>query len=693
MKQLLKAILLLLPCISYGQNLTFNDPSSKQADSLQRVLPQLANDSVKMMILGKLGGYYTEINTSLATVYFNKRMALTRKLKQPLWEALSDDDLSYVAYQTGNYPASLKFAIAGIKIAENENCEKNVWHVTAFARDGDPHKARLYILSILYEKLGYLYQKTGNGPRATASYFTAISIASGVDDKVGLSFYTEDLGNYYLEANKLDSALFFTRRSLAYSEASGNKSYEGDLLANIGRVYFRRGNSTAAKKYYFESIRANKEQNNRRYLPYTYMALADLYRSAGKGDSGVYYARSALKVFETNDDKPGIEEAYNALFAAYKLLNRTDSAFNYLQRSKTLGDSLATTDKLALSQYLSVSFDEQLKVQELEKEKIEVETTVRTYVMLAGIFIVLLAALFIYRNSRNRKKANVLLQQQKEKVETALSQLKSTQAQLIQSEKMASLGELTAGIAHEIQNPLNFVNNFSDVNRELIDEMQQEIEKGDLEEIKAIAIDIQENEKKINQHGKRADAIVKGMLQHSKASTGAKEPTNINSLADEYMRMAYHGMQSKDKNFNAVPIAIGMVTNFDVELPMANIIPQDIGRVLLNPFNNAFYDVNQKLKTAGVDYKPEVTVTTSLLTPPSGRRGAVITVRDNGNGIPDAIKDKIMQPFFTTKPTGEGTGLGLSLSYDIVVKGHGGSITVDTKEGEGSLFTVNLPII
>ncbi len=685
MKRPLKIILLLLPCISFGQNLTFTNPFAKQADSLQRILPHVDNDSLKMYYYGKLGGYFTEINTSLAAVYFNKRMALTRKLKQPLWEALSYDDLSYVDYQTGNYPESLKLAMAGIKIAENESCEKNIWHVTAFDKRGDPHKARLYILSVLYEKLGYLYQKTGNGPRATASYFTAIKIASGVDDKVGLSFYTEDLGSYYLEANQLDSALFFTNRSLAYSEASGNKLYEGDLLANIGRIYFRRGNRTAAKKYYFESIRANNEQNNRRYLPYTYIALADLYRSAGKSDSAVYYARSALQVFKINDDKPGIEEAYNTLFAAYKL-SRADSAFFYLQRAKTLGDSLNTAEKTKLTQYLSIGFDEQFKVQELEKEKIEVQTRNRTYVMLAGIFIFMLIALILYRNNRHRQKANVLLQQQKEKVESALNQLKATQTQLIQSEKMASLGELTAGIAHEIQNPLNFVNNFSEVNKEMLEELKAESEKPKAERdeqlVGELINDLIENEKKINHHGKRADSIVKGMLEHSRSRSGEKGPADINVMVDEFIRLSYHGLRSKDKSFNAE-----LITHFDTGLPKINVVQQDIGRVLLNLFNNAFYAVNQKQKTADADYKPEVSVSTS-----TENSRVIIKVKDNGIGIPDAIKDKIMQPFFTTKPTGEGTGLGLSLTYDMVVKGHSGTINVNSTEGEGSEFIIKLPV-
>ena len=247
---------------------------------------------------------------------------------------------------------------------------------------------------------------------------------------------------------------------------------------------------------------------------------------------------------------------------------------------------------------------------------------------------------------------------------------------------MASLGELTAGIAHEIQNPLNFVNNFSEVSAELIDEVEEELAKGDVEEARAIAADVKQNLEKIRHHGKRADSIVKGMLEHSKIGSGEKVPADINTLADEFIKLSYHGLRAKDKSFNAE-----LITHFDLHLPKVNVAQQDIGRVLLNMFNNAFYTVNQKQKTTGVDYKPEVTVSTSI-----EKNNLVIKVKDNGNGIPDAIKDKIMQPFFTTKPTGEGTGLGLSLSYDIVVKGHGGTITVDTKENEFTEFTILLPL-
>jgi len=276
----------------------------------------------------------------------------------------------------------------------------------------------------------------------------------------------------------------------------------------------------------------------------------------------------------------------------------------------------------------------------------------------------------------------VELQKQKDELQETLQELKTTQTQLIQSEKMASLGELTAGIAHEIQNPLNFVNNFSEVTSELIEEMEEELNKGDKDEAIAIAADIKQNLEKIMHHGKRADGIVKGMLQHSRASSNVKEPTDINKLADEYLRLAYHGLRAKDKSFNA-----DLITHFAEGLPQANLVPQDIGRVLLNLFNNAFYAVKEKQKTADTEFKPMVEVTTLL----KGKLLEII-VKDNGTGIPDDIKEKILQPFFTTKPTGEGTGLGLSLSYDIVVKAHSGKIDVKSKPGEGSEFKISLPV-
>jgi len=276
----------------------------------------------------------------------------------------------------------------------------------------------------------------------------------------------------------------------------------------------------------------------------------------------------------------------------------------------------------------------------------------------------------------------VKLKEEKKRAEDALTDLQVTQKQLVQAEKMASLGELTAGIAHEIQNPLNFVNNFSDVSNELLDEMKAELEKGNAEEAKLIAVDVKENLEKILHHGKRADAIVKGMLQHSRTNTGQKEPTDINVLAEEYLRLAYHGLRAKDKFFNAK-----FETDLDPSINKINIVPQEIGRVILNLINNSFYAVSEKKRTASNGYEPSVMVSTKKI-----NDKVEIRVIDNGNGIPQKVLDKIFQPFFTTKPTGQGTGLGLSLSYDIVTKGHDGEIKVETKEGEGSAFTISLPM-
>jgi len=267
-------------------------------------------------------------------------------------------------------------------------------------------------------------------------------------------------------------------------------------------------------------------------------------------------------------------------------------------------------------------------------------------------------------------------------LQKTLDELNATQAQLIQSEKMASLGELTAGIAHEIQNPLNFVNNFSEVSNELIDEMNEAIKNGNTEDAQAIAAEIKMSLEKINFHGKRADGIVKSMLQHSRTSTGKKEPTDINALADEYLRLAYHGMRAKEKSFNAL-----MKTDFDESIGLVKVMSQDIGRVVLNLITNAFYAVNEKKKLHPNGYEPTVTVITK-----KEKDKIEIKVRDNGTGIPQKALDKIFQPFFTTKPTGQGTGLGLSLSYDIVTKSHGGEIKVDTKDGEYTSFSIILPL-
>lgn len=316
------------------------------------------------------------------------------------------------------------------------------------------------------------------------------------------------------------------------------------------------------------------------------------------------------------------------------------------------------------------------------------------YGMYALLFGGIIWAYVQYRSKALRKE-NMVLEQKVEhrtrQLQESIESLKAAQAQLVQSEKMASLGELTAGIAHEIQNPLNFVNNFSEINKELLLEMKEEMEKGNLEEAKTLANDVIGNEEKINHHGKRADGIVKGMLQHSRSTNGQKELTDINNLCDEYLRLSYHGLRAKDKSFNAK-----FETDFDNTIPKINVVPQDLGRVILNLINNAFYAAGDRKKQNEPGYEPAVSVSTCKT-----GEGIEIKVKDNGKGIPKNIVDKIFQPFFTTKPAGEGTGLGLSLSYDIV-KAHGGELKVETKEveaspddpaGRGTTFIIQLPLI
>ena len=385
---------------------------------------------------------------------------------------------------------------------------------------------------------------------------------------------------------------------------------------------------------------------------------------------------------------------YRLLTDIYQKTGKYEEAINSFQSYISLEDSIrADQDRFGTKSFETDQLiaDNKLAISKLETEN-RLAAQSRNFAIGIAVLLIGLAG-SIYLRFRAKKKANLML-------EKTLRDLKSTQSQLIQSEKMASLGELTAGIAHEIQNPLNFVNNFSEVNKELLVEMKEEMDKGNITDAKEIANDVIANEEKINHHGKRADAIVKGMLQHSRSTSGVKEPTDINALCDEYFRLSYHGLRAKDKSFNAT-----MKTDFDESIGNINIIPQDIGRVVLNLINNAFYAVGERSKAGSPDqsigivdekktlrqtqgdndFEPTVTVCTKK------QDGKVeIRVIDNGNGIPQKVLDKIFQPFFTTKPTGQGTGLGLSLSYDIV-KAHGGELKVETKEGEGSIFILNIP--
>ncbi len=539
------------------------------------------------------------------------------------------------------------------------------------------------VLALVQNQLAHIYKDRDENQKALKIYKASLENAQKGKNDIIQIYPLMNIGNIYLKLNQTDSSLYYSQLSYRMNIKRNIKTNTPYLMLNIAGAYSKMQQKEKAEQYYYQSVDWGLTLNSLRILQMTYVGLSDHYKRYQQLDSSIFYAKKSIAVVQNTvfaflSLKPSL-----MLSDIYETIN-ADSAVKYMRIYKAANDSMYST---RINQQLQMlTFDEEQRQQEINMARIDYRNKIRTNLLIGGIAVLALIMAILYRSNKQKLKANKQLKNQKEKIEVTLNQLKSTQSQLIHSEKMASLGELTAGIAHEIQNPLNFVNNFSEVNRELLNELKDELKKGNLADVKQIADDVIANEQKINHHGKRADAIVKGMLQHSRSSNGVKEPTDINALADEYLRLAYHGLRAKDKEFNAT-----LVTDFDDKIGMVNMIPQDMGRVILNLITNAFYAVAEKKKQSNDGYEPSVTVTTKRIVPlPGGPQGVEVRVADNGNGIPQKALDKIFQPFFTTKPTGQGTGLGLSLSYDIV-KVHGGELKVETKDGEGTTFIILLP--
>ena len=666
-------------------------------DSLKKENSITQNDTVKLAILRNIARIYSEINPDSALNYAEKSLSLARRLNLKLEEASALREMGYALMNNGNYPRALQTVLSAFAIAEDPKSEKRVLTGKFPGDDGltsrnpDPHVQRLGDLGFLHQIMGVLYSNTNNNEKALFHQLQGREKAEQAGKIPLQSIINMTLGRTYLSLKKPDSALISEQKAYDLAMKSGFKNYMGSILLNMGRIYEAQGNTQLANDYYRQSLVASTEQRYFRGVVATNLLLAEFYKQSGNRDSTFHYIRDALSAAQSLESPDLLLRSYTALTEYYKSANINDSAVKYQALIIKIKDNLFNYKQA--QQFQNIDFDEQQRQQEIETANSAYRAKIRMYLLLTGLAIILFVAIILWRNSHQRKLANALLSRQKQKLEFALASLKDTQNQLIQSEKMASLGELTAGIAHEIQNPLNFVNNFSEVNTELIEEMKDEIDKGNMDQVKAIADDISENELKVIFHGKRADAIVKSMLQHSRSSTGKKEPTDINALADEYLRLAYHGLRAKDKTFNAK-----METDFDQSIGEINIIPQDIGRVILNLITNGFYSVTEKKKKlesltpdpiAGgteKEYQPTVWVSTKK----TGDK-VEIKVKDNGMGIPQKIMDKIFHPFFSTKPTGQGTGLGLSLSYDII-KAHGGELKVETKEEEFAEFIITLSI-
>jgi two-component system, NtrC family, sensor kinase len=491
--------------------------------------------------------------------------------------------------------------------------------------------------------------------------------------------------------NRLDSAQFYIDR-IFVNPIDKFGGYLFYVFYQAGDIRLETGNYEQAKSLFSKGIE-NVLKNNFDLeigLSINYLGLSKVYQHLNISDSSYYYGIKSLNLLKQIREiqlvKVDLASGYENMFEHFQRFTQPDSAFKYLNLAHKERAFFTKKTISNLAAFQQVLLDRQLKLKDLQREEIEKQGRVRMYALIAALLVFLGFGAILLYNYLQKRKANEILEVQKEQIESTLQKLKSTQAQLIQSEKLASLGELTAGIAHEIQNPLNFVNNFSEVSEELIEEVlgERKKEKGERDEAleEEILGDLKENLSKINHHGKRASSIVKGMLEHSRTSSGEKELTDINALADEYLRLSYHGLRAKDKDFNA-----HFAINFDKNLPKIDVISQDLGRVLLNLINNAFYAVKERNKKEETGYEPKVTVSTQL----TANSRVLIAIKDNGTGMSEATKAKIFQPFFTTKPTGKGTGLGLSLAYDIVTKGHGGTLEVESVEGKGSEFIITLP--
>ncbi len=591
-------------------------------DSLRIELANASEDTSKIDILIKLNENFWSMHSDSALKYGEEALRLAQLTDDLAREAQARQRIGGTYQNLGNYPKSFEFFFKALEITENIGY------------------LQLTINCLL--SIGINYELLNDYPTAIRYYHQALNRVVATRQTGWITHLQKFIGTAYGKDNQIDSAFFYMQKAFEGNDTLKNDFLEQTLFTEMGIIQFKMGNHGNAFHYLHKNISINENESDHRSLSTAYNTLADFFKILGNADSGIYYAKKGIREAQANGLKREILRSGKLLAELYEPRDLKEALFYYKMSDTIIDDLFGSKKANELQKTLA---EEQARQRQAEVEKTAYENKIKQYVFIAGITVLLLIAFLLYRNNVREKKAKNILLEKNEVIEQTLTNLKSTQAQLIQSEKMASLGELTAGIAHEIQNPLNFVNNFSEVNKELIAEMRDEIDKGNIDEVKAIATDIEENEVKINHHGKRADAIVKGMLQHSRSSSSVKEPTDINTLVDEYLRLCYHGLRAKDKSFNAT-----IKTDFDESIGKINIVPQDIGRVLLNVYNNAFYAVTEKKKiqpehppTGQAGYEPTVTVTTKALKPPpaGGSWGTLICVRDNGVGIPQKVLDKI----------------------------------------------------
>ena len=686
-----------IPLTVYGQkNPYWQEPTAAEADSLKLVLQTTENDSLKMHINRQLGLYYSERNRFTALEYFEAQLQLAKMLKQKIWEAEALSRLGYVSSLIQNYPGSLNYLLSAREVASDPKAGINMWNVSLLTDDGDANSARLTILLDIINHFGILNFFVGNYEKAIEYYQEAIELNAIRQDEVMASLLHMNKGESYISLGQYELAKTELNAALKHSQSSGYKIYLGLIYWDIGRIYEAEGNYNEAEKYYELSVATNIENDSPDLLGLGYLALAELHKTTGSLDSSYQLAHKALSTYRVMSDSLGLIKAHSTLASVFDARAQIDSAYYHMKEAQTLTSAMNREERV--NQFQVLGLNEQLRLNELETEKVLLQSRIRIYGLAAGIGVLFLISMITYRNSLRQKKDKAI-------IEKSYENLKAAQEQLVQQEKLASLGQLTAGIAHEIKNPLNFVNNFSDVSLEIIDEALEELGKTGQDdhttETAAILADIKSNLAKIHEHGSRADGIVKSMLQHSRGGDGKMEPTPLNPIIKEYVNLAFHGMRAGKK-----PIDVNIDLKLDENVGEVPLIAEDFSRVILNLCNNAFDAMREKMTVdsgqltkspfegggerseqgddSSLSYQPKLTVRTK-----SENGKVMIEIEDNGPGIPDDIKDNILQPFFTTKKGTQGTGLGLSITNDIV-KAHGGRLEIETAINQGTNFKIKL---
>ena len=619
-------------------------------DSLRQLLKLPQTDYDRVLLLCQVSDQLWTQRTDSAAVYAQRALVLARRVGYRHGEGEALNRLG-AALRESNLARSLELFQQSLRIARA-------------TRDQALTAQNLRSIGIIYV---YLRDR----PQALSYYFQALKIGEQLRDERRVVIELSNIGLAYDVFGQLDSAQLYQARALGLARRLHTPT--NYILYGLGNAARRRGEVAQARSYYHQSISESKKVGHLRSLNFAYVGLAELYQQIGRLDSSIYYARLGCQAGRTNGFLRGVLNASTLLTKDFKRRGPPDSALKYQSLMLVMKDTLFGQEKVMRLQNLN--YREQQRAQQAAAAQAALRARFRTLALVAGLLGLLVLAIILARHGGQQKRARLALEQ-------SLAELKTAQEQLVQREKMAFLGELTAGIAHELQNPLNFVKNFAEVSTDLVEDMGSSEPGRNLALQGEILAGLKQNLQQISQHGQRATSIIKGMLEHSRTGTGPRELTDLNALVSDSLRLAHQGLR-KDKEF-----VVQLTTALAFGLPPVSVVPLEMSRVLINLFTNAFYALQQRQRQlpAGTSYRPELAVSTH-----AGLGVVEVRIRDNGTGMPAEVQARVFQPFFTTKPVGEGTGLGLSLSHDIVTTGHGGTLRVESREGEGTEFIISLP--